>query len=299
MRTLGLALAAIRLGLLLRPVYAYADPVEHSTGTPHEFDDESSLSSPAPETRTIEVDTFAHLGVRAAAARLELQSRSETGASVLALAAVDVARSSFERRALSWGYSDELLFNLGLGYGFGAEGAFHVGPLLTTDDRGSGAFVRFGAEGDSRVSRPGAGSLKLSRAFANVPIGFRLRGEAWRVEAAVLPSLGGIALSDEDRLSGPLWFGQRLRARFGHVQLKLERNETDSVATATHAGAELCAVARRPAVVACTFFESFDRESAPRASFSEVGISLGIGSYWTTTREEGYSDPILRMRTSR
>jgi len=285
MRTFGPALvAALWLSALSRSASA--------NGWDLEFDDESSLSTPAAETGTTEVDRFALLGLRAGAARLELHSRSEPGASVLALVAVDVARSSFQRHAPSWGYSDQLLFSFGLGYGLGVEAAFAVGPLLTTDGQGSGAFLRFGAEGGSLRSRPGSRSI----AFAHVPIGYRLRRESWQIEAAVLPALGGIAVADDERLSGLPWFRQRLSVRLEHVQLKLERGATNAEATATHARAELCAVARRPPLVSCTFFETFDRESVPRARFAEVGILLGIGAYWTTTREEAYSDPIVTRR---
>src|SRR5687768_7538374 len=190
MRTLGPALvAALWLSALSPPVSA--------NGRDLELDDESSLSAPAAETRTSEVDSFALLGLRAAAARLEHAFQSRPGASVLALVAVEVARSSFQPHAPGWGYSDQLLFSFGLGYGLAVEAAFAVGPLLTTDGQGSGAFFRFGAEGGTLVSRPGA----RSRAFANVPIGYRYRRESWQIEAAVLPALGGIAVADDERLS--------------------------------------------------------------------------------------------------
>jgi hypothetical protein len=282
---------AVWLGTLLGRARAHESPAASSSESGHEFDDASSLSLPAAETVAEDREAFTLLGVRAAAARLELAPESQTSASVIAFLAFDLTRSSFERRALGWGYSERGLFRFGFGYGVDAAAAYAVGPLLTTDTAGSAFFLRFGAEGGGRVSGP-----VVARAFADVPIGYRLRRESWQIEVAVAPSLGGIAIAEDDRLSGPFWFRQRVRVRLWHVQLEVEHGETDSEATAELVRAELCAAARRPSLAACAFFESFDRESAPRATFSEVGILLGIGGFWTTASQRGYFDAIRVRR---
>ncbi len=276
-----------------RSLWAFDGPSSLTPADDREFEDDASLLVPTTAEAMSSSDSFVFFGIRGSSARLKLESQQKSGASAVLMLSGHVRRRSFEKRSLSWSHSDEYGWGVALGFGYGIAAAYEAGALITTDVRGSGVFLHIGGEADLRSAE----QLPFGRAFAHVPIGYHHQLEGSQIEAAILPSLGEIAIAEPDRhLSGPFWLRERLRIHWWHVQLDVEHGRSDWTMTARDFRGELCAAAgRQPPISSCVSVETFERTSIPHASFSEIALTLGIGNFWTSSEHRTSPDP-LKLR---
>lgn len=157
---------------------------------------------------------------------------------------------------------------------------------MTTGDTGSGVLLSFGGAAEAHT----VGRAPFHSAFAHATVGYSWRLPQFRVEMAILPSVGDVSWPTPSVQAGPApWIRESLRARLWHVLIEAEHGRTVSPPHEYYWDVSLCAGAQLLPISSCTSIAFVGQDSPPASSVTQISLSLGLGGVYTKTESKPWA----------